>query len=106
MNGDLIVRWPGGEKTFSPGTTVRIGRDPGGEVVLDNANVSRLHALVVHDGSWVLRDQGSFQGTFRDGQAVSELRLGPSQVVTLGAPQVGVRLELAVTEGTAATRPR
>jgi pSer/pThr/pTyr-binding forkhead associated (FHA) protein len=107
MSGDLVIRWSGGEKSFSPGTTVRIGRDPGGEVVLDNANVSRLHALVVHDGeSWILRDQGSFQGTFRDGQAVTELALGPSQSVTLGAPQVGVRIEMLVGAETAPTRPR
>lgn len=107
MSGDLTIRWPGGERTFSPGTTVRIGRDLAGEVVIDNANVSRLHALVVHDGSsWVLRDQGSFQGTFRDGQAVTELSLGPSQTVTLGAPQVGARVEILVGAETAPTRPR
>lgn len=107
MSGDLTIRWPGGERTFSPGTTVRIGRDLAGEVVIDNANVSRLHVQVVHDGtSWVLSDQGSFQGTFRDGQAVTELRLGASQTVTLGAPQVGASVEMLVGVDTAATRPR
>lgn len=104
---ELTISWGGGSKTFFPGSEVQIGRDPGCDVVIDNANVSRVHATVAHDGTaWVLRDQGSFQGTFRDGQAVTELRLGPAQSVTLGAPQVGVRLEMAVGEGTETTRAR
>ncbi len=107
MNGDLTIRWPGGSRTFRPAAEVRIGRDPAGDVVIDNPNVSRVHAVISHDGAaWVLRDQGSFQGTFRDGQAVSELRLGSSQSLTLGAPQVGVRIELAVGDEMAPTRAR
>lgn len=104
---DLTIRWAGGEKSFSPGTNVRIGRDPGGEVVVDNPNVSRIHVLVAHDGSsWVMRDHGSFQGTFRDGHAVSEMVLGPAQTVSLGAPPVGVNIEMTVGEATAPTRAR
>ena len=107
MSGDLTIRWAGGTKSFSPGTDVRIGRDPGVDVVVDNPNVSRLHAIVSHDGTaWVLRDQGSFQGTFRQGQAVSELRLGASESVTLGSPQVGVSIDFSVGEDAAPTRAR
>lgn len=107
MTGGLTVRWQGSAKTFSPGTDVRIGRDPASDFVVDNPNVSRLHVIVSHDGSgWVVRDQGSFQGTFVNGQAVTELRLGAAQKVTLGAPQLGVTVELVVDEAAAATRLR
>ena len=53
----LRIRWNGGEATFEPGTTVRVGRDADAQVQSRNTNVSRRHVEVTHTPSgWVLRD--------------------------------------------------
>ena len=95
MSGVLIVRWPDGEYRFESGSEVLLGRDPQCDVVLDNPNVSRIHAAIRYDGhSWTLRDQGSAQGTFQSDQAISESRIdGPTSFV-LGAPRIGVPIDV------------
>lgn len=50
-----------------------IGRVPGQDIVLDVPPMSRRHAsLTVRTGSWWLRDLGSKNGTFVNGQAVEQ----------------------------------
>jgi pSer/pThr/pTyr-binding forkhead associated (FHA) protein len=95
MSGVLIVRWPDGEYRFESGSELLLGRDPKCDVVLDNPNVSRIHAAIRYDGqSWTLRDQGSAQGTFQADQAISESHIdGPTSFV-LGAPRVGVAIDV------------
>ena len=72
-----------------PGRT-RIGRDPAGEVVLDDDQVSRRHAEVIAAaGELLLIDQGSTNGTWVNGSRVSrhvlahgdELRFGGAVLV-------------------------
>ena len=76
-----VSRW------LQPGERLRIGRDPGCDLVIDHSSVSRNHAeLYQRDGRWQVRDLGSKNGTFVDGIAVTDnvlpeqcwLRLGDS----------------------------
>lgn len=100
---DLRIRWTGGEATFPPGTTVRIGREPSADIQPDNPNVSRQHAEAVHaPGGWILRDVGSAQGMWRNGQRVESVDVRGTVQVTLGKEGRGevVTLEAAATPGT------
>ena len=99
---DLRIRWTGGEITASQGTTVRIGREPSADVHPDNPNVSRQHAEVVYSsGGWVLRDMGSAQGTWRNGQRVESVDVRGTVQVTLGTEGRGevITLEAAASPG-------
>ena len=54
-----------------PGDRSVVGRRPPADVLLLNASVSREHAeLTAADGAWQVRDLGSRNGTFIDGQRV------------------------------------
>jgi hypothetical protein len=44
---------------------VAVGREPGNDLIINDATVSRRHAeLLRHQGRWVVRDLGSTSGTF------------------------------------------
>lgn len=65
----LVVRSGGGRagESFRPaGERTRIGRSPDCDVFLDDVTVSRNHAVVIErgDGTYVVEDQGSLNGTF------------------------------------------
>jgi pSer/pThr/pTyr-binding forkhead associated (FHA) protein len=91
----LRIRWAGGEATYVPGDTVRIGRDPQSDVLCDNTNVSRQHAEVTYSGAvWKLRDVGSAQGTWRDGRRVDAVDVRGTVQVTLGKEGRGEVLTL------------
>ena len=68
------------------------GRGPDNQCVIDHPSVSTAHCqIVVEDGSVRLKDLGSTNGTFINGQQITEATLKPSQILRLG--QVEVRLE-------------
>ncbi|GAB3357851.1 FHA domain-containing protein [Lysobacter tyrosinilyticus] len=76
-----VSRW------LKPDQRLRIGRDPGCDLVIEHASVSRNHAELYREGErWRLRDLGSKNGSFVDGIAVTDhplpdhcwLRLGDS----------------------------
>ena len=67
------------------GAVNRIGRRPGSEILLDDASVSRSHAVVVQDGQGVLlRDTGSLNGTFVNRKRVDESVLEPGDEIQVG----------------------
>ncbi len=73
---------------------VRIGRSDGCELVLDDDYVSAMHAQLTHrsDGSWVLRDLGSTNGTYVDSERISSPTIvGPDDIIRIG--EVQMRLE-------------
>ena len=63
-----------------------LGRDPTNQIVIDEPQVSRLHARVVlREGVLVIEDMGSTNGTFVNGVRLTEpLPLAPGDVVGLG----------------------
>ncbi|KAA1426741.1 FHA domain-containing protein [Nocardioides antri] len=90
----LLVRTGGSSRRFVPGTTVRIGRDPANEVVVDDSSVSRLHAVVESrpDGWWYV-DRSS-AGTFDGEDRVSSRKLTGPLTLMLGHPTAGVEVEV------------
>ncbi|MFI1111932.1 MULTISPECIES: FHA domain-containing protein [Streptomyces] len=79
--------------TLDPSRPYTLGRDPQGDIALDDARVSWRHATISFNGrSWVLEDHGSTNGTFVQGQRVQQWELGPGSVVNLGNANDGPRL--------------
>ncbi|WP_183094378.1 FHA domain-containing protein [Nocardioides stalactiti] len=90
----LLVRAAGVSKRFVPGTMVRIGRDPANEFVVDDASVSRLHAVVEGrpDGWWYV--DRSTAGTFDGEDQVRTRKLEEPTTLMLGHPTAGVEIEV------------
>ena len=64
---------------------VRIGRSPANEIVLDDASVSRRHALLARRGdATVVLDDRSLNGVRVNGQRVSEAPLKDGDALVLG----------------------
>jgi len=65
---------------------ITIGRE-GSDIVLDNPQVSRNHAIIERgtDGRHALRDIGSTNGTFVNGQRVVQHTLARGDVIQIGA---------------------
>lgn len=62
-----------------------IGRDPSCDLFLNNTTVSRVHASLVIDGaSAKVRDEGSTNGTWLDGNVVDEAPLAQGSVLQIG----------------------
>lgn len=75
-----------------------MGRDPQGDVALDDARVSWRHATVSWAGhGWLLEDNGSTNGTFNQGVRVHQVELGPGAVVHLGNATDGPRITVSGT---------
>jgi len=67
------------------GSSVRVGRSPAAGVVLDDASVSRRHALIaLRDGRSVVLDDRSLNGTWVNGQRVRALALSDGDEVAFG----------------------
>lgn len=64
----------------------RIGRHPDSDVFLDDVTVSRRHAEVARtpEGVYVLRDVGSLNGTYLDGERIEEVALREGAQVQIG----------------------
>jgi phosphoserine phosphatase RsbU/P len=64
-----------------------VGRAPESQIHLDNASVSRQHAELTRDpfGRWWVRDLASRNGTFVNGQRVTERVLAAGDIVQVGA---------------------
>ncbi|MET9436492.1 FHA domain-containing protein [Streptomyces sp. NPDC006551] len=69
-----------------PTRTVRIGRAPDNDLVVDDLVVSRRHAeLRAHpDGTFWIHDVGSHNGTFLNGAPVVDARVTPDDIVGIG----------------------
>lgn len=68
----LLVSVKGRQESFDPSDTVRIGRSVGNQIVIDNEVVSSQHLRLSFDGTtWRAVDAGSSNGTFVNGQRVS-----------------------------------
>jgi hypothetical protein len=75
----LSLDWNGGEQE------VIVGRDPSCDLVLTLPSVSRRHArLAFRDGSWVIQDLESRNGTVVNGVAVGRCELRPGDYLVLG----------------------
>ena len=84
----LVVRSGGGRagESFRPaGERTRIGRSPDCDVFLDDVTVSRNHAvLLARDGTYVVEDQGSLNGTFVNRKRIESAALEEGDEVQVG----------------------
>jgi len=82
---------------------VRIGRDAGCDIRIENDGVSRLHAEIFPFGNqWCVRDLGSSNGTYLDGQRIEEASLPARSTLRLGTSGPALELSYAAAE---AARP-
>jgi pSer/pThr/pTyr-binding forkhead associated (FHA) protein len=83
----LVKRGPNAGSTFllEQGSTA-VGRAPESEVFLDDITVSRAHAVIERrdDGSFFVRDVGSLNGTYVNGEQVDETKLARGDEVQIG----------------------
>lgn len=87
---ELVVEAEGHTQVLSPLRTYHVGRDPAGEVVLDDARVSWHHAVLrTAAGHWVVEDEQSTNGTYADGRRVRTSGVGPGSVLRFGNPADG-----------------
>lgn len=71
------------------GATTSIGRGSEADVVLDDAGVSRQHAqITLEGGGAVVRDLGSTNGTFVDGERTKAARLTDGSTITIGRTRI------------------
>jgi hypothetical protein len=84
----LVVRSGGGRagESFRPtGERTRIGRSPDCEIFLDDVTVSRNHAvLIARDGTFVVEDQGSLNGTFVNRRRIESASLEEGDELQVG----------------------
>ena len=81
-DGGEVVLFALGERE---GQTLRIGRSPAADIVLDDASVSRRHAVIVHRGGRaVILDDRSLNGVFVNGERVGEAVLSDGDGIAIG----------------------
>jgi pSer/pThr/pTyr-binding forkhead associated (FHA) protein len=83
----LVKRGPNAGSTFLlDADSTSVGRNPDSVVFLDDVTVSRKHGVFVRhdDGSWFVRDVGSLNGTYVNGEQVDETKLASGDEVQIG----------------------
>jgi ABC-type multidrug transport system ATPase subunit/pSer/pThr/pTyr-binding forkhead associated (FHA) protein len=101
---ELVLESNGRTWTLEPSRTYTLGRDPQGDIVLEDARVSWRHATISWGGrSWVIEDHGSTNGTFVQGQRIHQMEIGPGSAVHLGNATDGPRLNLSGAAAAVAT---
>jgi ABC transport system ATP-binding/permease protein len=89
----LCIQYQGIDRLLRAGAAYRIGRDPQADVAVADARVSWLHAIVEEqNGSWLLQDARSKNGTYVNRQRVPRLAITASCSVRLGHPDDGPML--------------
>jgi tetratricopeptide (TPR) repeat protein len=83
-----------------PPQGLRIGRQAGNEVLLDETGVSRQHArLIFHNGALWVQDMGSRNGIFvNDARVQAHRQLSPGDTIRIGNTAFEVHLEGAAAD--------
>ncbi|WP_331446105.1 FHA domain-containing protein [Streptomyces xanthochromogenes] len=103
---ELVLELNGSTWTLDPSRSYTLGRDPQGDLVVDDARVSWRHATVSWNGrSWVVEDHGSTNGTYVQGQRIHQMDIGPGSSVHLGNATDGPRLNLTGAAAAAYAQP-
>ncbi|MCY0933796.1 FHA domain-containing protein [Streptomyces sp. H34-S4] len=103
---ELVLELNGRTWTLDPSRSHSLGRDPQGDVVIDDARVSWRHATIAWNGrGWGIEDHGSTNGTYVRGARVQQAELVPGTPVHLGNATDGPRLN-TVAAAAAAPAPQ
>ncbi|WP_327363134.1 ABC transporter ATP-binding protein/permease [Streptomyces sp. NBC_01296] len=93
---ELVLELNGRTWTLDPSRSYSLGRDPQGDIVIDDARVSWRHATIAWNGrGWGIEDHGSTNGTYVHGARVQQTELVPGTPVHLGNATDGPRLNLS-----------
>ncbi|MEV0782215.1 FHA domain-containing protein [Streptomyces sp. NPDC050423] len=93
---ELVLELNGRTWTLDPSRSYTLGRDPQGDMTIDDARVSWRHATISWSGrGWFIEDHGSTNGTYVHGQRINQVEIGPGSVVNLGNATDGPRLSLS-----------
>lgn len=87
----LLVQTDGGPAVQfdAGGSVISIGRASDNDVILDDPEVSRHHCqLKLQHGTYSLADLGSRNGSWVNGDSVSEVALGPGDRIRIGSTQI------------------
>ncbi|MFJ2610324.1 FHA domain-containing protein [Streptomyces sp. NPDC087425] len=104
---ELVLESNGRTWTLDASRTYTLGRDPQGDLVLDDARVSWRHATISWDGrGWVLEDHGSTNGTFVQGHRVQRTEIGPGTALHLGNATDGPRVSVSAAVVTPQAQPQ
>ncbi|GLF98720.1 FHA domain-containing protein [Streptomyces yaizuensis] len=97
---ELVLELNGRTWTLDPSRSYTLGRDPQGDMVLEDARVSWRHATISWGGhSWTIEDHGSTNGTYAEGRRIHRMELAPGSAVHLGNANDGPRLNLSGPSG-------
>ncbi|MFD7622408.1 FHA domain-containing protein [Streptomyces sp. NPDC059802] len=97
---ELVLELNGRTWTLDPSRSYTLGRDPQGDLTIDDARVSWRHATISWGGrSWFIEDHGSTNGTYAQGSRIQQLEIGPGSVVHLGNATDGPRLSITAAAG-------
>lgn len=82
----IVHRGPGKGSRFLLNDSATIGRSPESEIFLDDVTVSRKHAVVSYSdsGAFSMKDLGSLNGTYVNGQPVGEISLSSGDEIQIG----------------------
>jgi hypothetical protein len=82
----VVVRGPNaGSRFLLDKSATTIGRHPDSDIFLDDVTVSRRHAeVVLLDDQVLVKDLGSLNGSYVNGQRVDERTLGSGDEVQIG----------------------
>ncbi|MEV2248547.1 FHA domain-containing protein [Streptomyces sp. NPDC049970] len=97
---ELVLELNGRTWTLDPSRSYTLGRDPQGDLMIDDARVSWRHATISWNGrGWSIEDHGSTNGTYLQGRRVQHAEIGPGSAVNLGNADDGPRLSLSAAAG-------
>ncbi|MFE2979773.1 FHA domain-containing protein [Streptomyces sp. NPDC059258] len=93
---ELVLELNGSTWTLDPSRSYTLGRDPQGDLTIDDARVSWRHATISWNGrSWSIEDHGSTNGTYVQGRRIQQVEIGPGSVLHLGNATDGPRVSLS-----------
>ncbi|MEU1124208.1 FHA domain-containing protein [Streptomyces sp. NPDC005899] len=97
---ELVLELNGRSWTLDPSRPYTLGRDPQGDLVIDDARVSWRHATISWNGrGWSIEDHGSTNGTYVQGRRIQQMEIGAGTAVHLGNATDGPRLSLGAAAG-------
>lgn len=92
-------------KPISHAPPVTLGRDKSADVVIDDPKCSRIHAAIRYwDDIYVIRDMGSSNGTYLNGQKIEVAKLAPGDVIKIGNVEIRAESEFSRTDVTQVLR--
>ncbi|MFE4695121.1 FHA domain-containing protein [Streptomyces sp. NPDC056749] len=92
---ELVLELNGRTWTLDPSRSYTLGRDPQGDMTIDDARVSWRHATISWNGrGWSIEDHGSTNGTYVQGRRIQQMEIAAGTSVHLGNATDGPRLNL------------